>query len=245
MKKIFILVIALLGLSFGASAQYCTPSWSSGCIFGPNHQISAVSVNTLNWTIGAASCNVKDYTSLSTTLTKGLTYSMSVTTENWMGCGIWIDYNGDFTFDNITELLYHEYSGAGSNIVHTFSFTVPSTAVTGCTRLRVVGGWGSDPTNPCVNTDQYGDYKDFTVCIIDGLIANFTNTIACAGQPVTFTDASTCTAGTTITNWSWNFGDGSPVVNATTGASQTHTFINSGSNPIIDSVKLTITRVCL
>ena len=243
MKKIFIIVvIVLLGLSYDVSAQYCTPSWSSGCVYGPNHQISAVSVNTINWTIGAASCNVKDYTSLTTTLTKGLTYTMSVTTEQWMGCGIWIDFNDDFTFTNATELLFHEYSGASANVVHPFSFTVPATATTGCTRLRVIGGWGADPQNACVNTDQYGDYKDFTVCIIDGLLADFTNTIVCAGQPVTFTNTSTFTAGTTITNWSWNFGDGSAIVNAITGVSQTHTFINSGSNPIIDSVKLTVTN---
>ncbi len=51
----------------------------------------------------------------------------------------------------------------------------------------------------------------------------------CAGKPVTFSDTSTVTGGQTLVKWTWNFGDGSPVVNATTNADQIHVYTNPGT----------------
>ncbi|RYY85190.1 MAG: PKD domain-containing protein, partial [Chitinophagaceae bacterium] len=68
-----------------------------------------------------------------------------------------------------------------------------------------------------------------TVAVSQPPAANFT--VAgpyCAGKAVTFTDASTISGGT-LSNWAWNFGDGSPVVNAGTGAAQTHVYATAGS----------------
>jgi gliding motility-associated-like protein len=50
----------------------------------------------------------------------------------------------------------------------------------------------------------------------------------CAGSTVTFTDASTLAGPSTITKWTWNFGEG-PVVVATTNAPQTHTYASPGT----------------
>jgi gliding motility-associated-like protein len=50
----------------------------------------------------------------------------------------------------------------------------------------------------------------------------------CQGQPVTFTNSSTIASGT-ITQWIWNFGDGTPVVNATNGNAQVHTFTTANT----------------
>ncbi|MHB8400764.1 MAG: PKD domain-containing protein [Bacteroidia bacterium] len=49
----------------------------------------------------------------------------------------------------------------------------------------------------------------------------------CSGS-MTFTDGSTVSTGT-ITNWVWNYGDGSPSVDATTAANQTHAYTTPGS----------------
>ncbi|MBK7560516.1 MAG: PKD domain-containing protein [Chitinophagaceae bacterium] len=45
-------------------------------------------------------------------------------------------------------------------------------------------------------------------------LASFTTTTApyCIGVPITFTDNSTASGGATINKWTWDFGDGSPVV---------------------------------
>ncbi|HEX6333332.1 MAG TPA: PKD domain-containing protein [Flavisolibacter sp.] len=49
----------------------------------------------------------------------------------------------------------------------------------------------------------------------------------CVGDPIVFTDSST-TLNSPIVKWYWNFGDGTPVVVATTNASQTHTYATYG-----------------
>ncbi|HEX7414736.1 MAG TPA: PKD domain-containing protein [Bacteroidia bacterium] len=49
----------------------------------------------------------------------------------------------------------------------------------------------------------------------------------CSGS-MTFTDGSTVPTGT-ITNWVWNYGDGSPLVNSTTAANQTHAYSPPGA----------------
>ncbi|MDB5252489.1 MAG: hypothetical protein JWP27_1658 [Flaviaesturariibacter sp.] len=45
----------------------------------------------------------------------------------------------------------------------------------------------------------------------------------CGGHAITFTDTSTAAA-STLVKWVWDFGDGSPVVVASTGAPQQHTY---------------------
>lgn len=50
----------------------------------------------------------------------------------------------------------------------------------------------------------------------------------CINQTITFTDQPTNPAGT-ITQWIWNFGDGSPVVTAVTNVAQTHTYTTIGT----------------
>lgn len=50
---------------------------------------------------------------------------------------------------------------------------------------------------------------------------------ACAGKTVTFADNSTVPSGA-ITKWTWNFGDASSPVVATTSSNQTHTYAATG-----------------
>jgi gliding motility-associated-like protein len=51
----------------------------------------------------------------------------------------------------------------------------------------------------------------------------------CVGKPITFTDNSTVAPGSTLAQWEWNFGDGSPIVVATTGADQVHIYAATGT----------------
>lgn len=50
----------------------------------------------------------------------------------------------------------------------------------------------------------------------------------CINRPITFTDSST-SASSPITRWTWDFGDGSAPVAATSNAAQTHTYTTGGS----------------
>jgi gliding motility-associated-like protein len=56
---------------------------------------------------------------------------------------------------------------------------------------------------------------------------SFTHSVnTCAGNQVTFTDATTNTSGTLV-KWIWNFGEGATITNST-GANVTHTYNNTG-----------------
>lgn len=55
------------------------------------------------------------------------------------------------------------------------------------------------------------------------------STPRCAGKFTTFTDSSTVSSGFALAKWFWDFGDGSPVVIATSNASQTHIYAAPGS----------------
>ncbi len=75
-----------------------------------------------------------------------------------------------------------------------------------------------------------GCYDDSTstIALSDKPAAVFNMPLTgCQGLPITFTNSSTITSGN-ISQWNWNFGDGSAVVNATNGNAQTHTFATTG-----------------
>jgi gliding motility-associated-like protein len=84
-----------------------------------------------------------------------------------------------------------------------------------------------------------GCYDDSTITINLSAqpVAGFTSpTNACQGQSVSFNNSSTIASGT-ISQWVWDFGDASPVVTATDGNAQTHTYNNTGNY----NVTLTVT----
>lgn len=60
-------------------------------------------------------------------------------------------------------------------------------------------------------------------------VAKFTATATgCISRPLRFTDGSDPSDGV-ITKWHWNFGDGSPLLTATTNTPQTHVYSKTGS----------------
>ncbi|HEV8079696.1 MAG TPA: PKD domain-containing protein [Chitinophagaceae bacterium] len=81
------------------------------------------------------------------------------------------------------------------------------------------------------------DYKEQPITILAPPVAdlNFSSP-DCETKAITFSDISTATAGT-ITTWTWNFGDGSPVVVKNTSAPFTHVFASANTY----NVTLTVT----
>ncbi len=80
-------------------------------------------------------------------------------------------------------------------------------------------------------TSAFGckDSASQTITVLAPAKANFGYSLpACSENPVNFTDSSSIPASSgTITNWSWNFGDASPVVSASSNAALSHTFNGS------------------
>ncbi|RYY67245.1 MAG: PKD domain-containing protein [Chitinophagaceae bacterium] len=73
------------------------------------------------------------------------------------------------------------------------------------------------------------DTASQTVSLSQPPVANFgISEPYCVGKSLRFTDTSIANGGT-LSNWQWNFGDGTPVVNAPSGAAQTHTYATAGT----------------
>lgn len=68
------------------------------------------------------------------------------------------------------------------------------------------------------------------VVLNDPPVAQFTTAAPyCVGKEITFTDQSPANPASPIVKWTWDFGDGSPLVTSTTNANQTHTYANTGT----------------
>lgn len=79
-------------------------------------------------------------------------------------------------------------------------------------------------TNNCVA-------KDTIIVAIQGLAptANFTTSIKCVNQTVSFTDLSIPPSGNSISNYDWNFGDAASSTNTSTLSNPSHTYTNTGT----------------
>ena len=93
----------------------------------------------------------------SNTITFSTGFRATAYTEYW---AIWIDYNKNGTFES-TEKVVSGSSSSSGNLTGTF--TVPTTALAGQTRMRVQMKYGAAPT--ACETFSYGEVEDYTVNI--------------------------------------------------------------------------------
>ena len=142
------------GLNYCASASTNTN----------DEYISRVQLNTINNASGAQFYS--DFTGISTDLAKGDPYTVTVT-PTWTGTvyaegyAVWIDYNKDGDFSDGGELVWSK--AASTNTPNSGSFTVPTGATSGATRMRVSMKYNAIPTS--CESFTYGEVEDYTVNI--------------------------------------------------------------------------------
>ncbi|WP_426278226.1 reprolysin-like metallopeptidase [Chryseobacterium sp. S-02] len=147
----------------GTSVSYCTASATNTA----DERIGNVSFGTINNTSTGAA-GYEDFTSVSTNVTRGNVYTISVTptwtsTKYSEAYAVYIDYNGDGDFADSGELAW---SKAGSTTSPaTGSITIPATATLGTTRMRVMMKYSSAPTSSC-GSYTYGQVEDYTLNIV-------------------------------------------------------------------------------
>lgn len=93
-------------------------------------------------------------------------------------------------------------------------------------------GPGAYPVKYSITTDIgcVADTVIKTVNITDPPVALFQPASAlCADTDISFTDLSTAPAGSTLAQWTWNFGDGSPVVVRNSSSNEIHRFAAPGT----------------
>ncbi len=123
--------------------------------------ISNVTLNTINNSSSASTYS--DFRNISTELTAGETYTISITTTaeaNYASAyAVWIDYDLNGAFDS-SELVFSFTANAYT--LATGSFTVPSgTNIHGST-MRVSMTYGGTIPGPCDQL-EYGEVEDYTI----------------------------------------------------------------------------------
>ncbi|MFC2103994.1 GEVED domain-containing protein [Bacteroidota bacterium] len=126
--------------------------------------IDLVSIGSIN-NATAANGGYADFTSLSTSVSAGQSVSINVScgfksssyTEYWH---VWVDWNQNGTFDSNEQMVSGSSNSSGTL---SYSFTVPSDALSGSTRMRVTMKYASAAT-PC-ETFSYGEVEDYTLIV--------------------------------------------------------------------------------
>ena len=148
----------------------CIPTSTNGTTDGD--YVSGVELGTLSntGTGGTGTPTYVDYTALSTSLERGTTYTIDVTSGayNQDIVGAWIDFDGNDVFGAGEELGNGVTATAFQTL--SFTFTVPVNAALGGTVLRarcVYPGTGQIAVaDPCYDF-AYGETEDYTVIITD------------------------------------------------------------------------------
>lgn len=160
-------------LAGGGTVTYCSSSASNTA----DERIGNVKFGTINNT-STGTAGYEDFTSVSTNVTKGSAYTLSITpvwtsTVYSEAYAVYIDYNGNGSFADSGELVW---SKAGSTTTPvTGSITIPATAALGSTRMRVMMKYSSIPTSSC-EAYTYGQVEDYTVNIVSSGKGNLTET---------------------------------------------------------------------
>ncbi|MFH2140929.1 MAG: PKD domain-containing protein, partial [Bacteroidota bacterium] len=214
----------------GPVTPYCTPQTINPGSYGMG--IFNFSLNTINNTTSGATDGYQDYTcSISTNLTEGNIYNVSVITGSSYSenVKIWIDYNADGQFNSTNEQVF-----VSENLIQYHSgniFIQPGAILDSAIRLRVGSDfYNYDLINACTDS-EYGQYEDYTVRILENIFppavdfeANYT-TIS-TGQTVNFTDLTQ----NVPTGWQWEFQGGIPSVSSL--QNPTVTYNSLGSFPV-------------
>ena len=150
--------------------SYCT---SNSNVFN-EEWIGNVQLNTID--NNSDNLAYSDFTSVSTLLSKGTQYTISITpvwpSTVWNeGYSVWIDYNKDGDFEDTDEQVWTQ--GATKNTPVMGSFTIPASSISGETRMRVSMKYNAIPAS-CENF-TYGEVEDYTVNLVGSNDLIYTN----------------------------------------------------------------------
>lgn len=160
-------------LAGGGTVTYCSASASNTA----DERIGNVKFGTINNT-STGTAGYENFTSVSTNVTRGTAYTLSITpvwtsTKYSEAYAVYIDYNGNGSFADSGELVWTKTGSTTSPV--TGSVTIPSTAVLGATRMRVMMKYSSVPTSSC-EAYTYGQVEDYTVNITSSGRGELSNT---------------------------------------------------------------------
>ncbi len=198
------------GTSVGSVSKYIKMSALSQCYCIADHIVLCDSTDNIDTVLivgttlnnagtGCTSGAAQSYTiypasgNTTATLTKGLSYTISVTSTASSIISVWIDYNQDAVFD--TSEWKQITTSSTPNLAATTSITIPPTALSGQTRMRVRSRASGNPNgavDACTSfgsgeTEDYIITIPLTACINPPTpgTANSTKTVICSSDTFT------------------------------------------------------------
>lgn len=160
--------------------------------------VTNVTLNTINNASGKPS-GYSDYTAISTNLTAGLSYTLSVNVDTAGDYEVdgyaWIDFNQNGLFTDAGEFFN---LGSVQNVVNgatlssPLTIAIPANATLGTTRMRITASYDTG-INSCSNSFD-GEVEDYTINILAGctsaIITSVTPNMAPVGTEVTINSTS-------------------------------------------------------
>jgi hypothetical protein len=148
----------------GAGAAYCPAGASTDGFSTSNEYISNVTFGSIVNTTTSAG-GYQDYSSLSTNVMAGSTYTISVTNgTSFPGdqVTVWVDFNQNGLFTDAGETFTLAYAPTSVG-----SIAIPANAGNGSTRMRIRLNY-TGVMSPCGST-TYGEVEDYTLNISGGI----------------------------------------------------------------------------
>ncbi|MBO2007959.1 GEVED domain-containing protein [Hymenobacter negativus] len=148
---------------------YCSVVHGSGCsTYGAITNVSINGMSNGTTCAGGSNYTVVPTTTATATLTKGTSYTLNTTfaSSPSISAGVWVDYNHNGTFD---ASEFNSITSAASNGTLSTSMTVPATAMTGATRMRIrteSTGVALVTASRGCDTFVYGETEDYTFNVV-------------------------------------------------------------------------------
>jgi PKD repeat protein len=144
---------------------YCVPSAAT---MSSDLGISKVTFNTISNSSDQGKTGYSNYAPVpaqATTVEIGVTYKLTVqraTNKNKATRVVWIDWNGDGDFNDSGEKIDEEKSA--QTLSWSTDITIPSTAKTGATIMRISVDLGTQSPTPC-GPNKFGEFEDYRLYI--------------------------------------------------------------------------------
>ncbi|MDX1830118.1 MAG: M4 family metallopeptidase [Lutibacter sp.] len=219
-----------IGKKYGdTSITYCTSQGNTVT----DEYIGRVQLGTIDNTSGSGN-GYSDHTSISTDLNKGDVATITIT-PTWTGTvysegySVWIDFNHNGDFGDAGEQVFSKAASKTTPV--SGSFTVPATAVTGSTTMRVSMKYNGVPT--ACETFSYGEVEDYTVVLIDATPdtqAPTAATLTANNITQTTVDLSWSGATDNVGVTGYDVYQGASLLTSTTGTTYQVTGLNAGTS---------------
>ncbi|HMO61299.1 MAG TPA: GEVED domain-containing protein [Ferruginibacter sp.] len=146
----------------GAGFEYCFPFYTTGCTLGDG--ITLFRLGDINNASTCSNSAYSDFTYLSSNLTQGQSYPLTINQQDEDFVKVWIDFNDDGNFGE-NELVFGSASDNNVGTAVTGTVTIPANAPTGLHLMRVRNSYVSNDFDACSILD-FGEAEDYAVNII-------------------------------------------------------------------------------